>query len=82
MEHSIKLQTGETLYHPLHEELMPAWEAIVIAQESFEGTAEFKGMVASYIAMRLQSEEGCLWEDRSSSWYEDYEQEQREAWSA
>lgn len=81
MEHSIKLQTGETLYHPLHEELIPFWETIVTARE-FEHTEEFKGMVASYIAMRLDTEDGTLWEDRSSSWYEDFESEQRGAWSA
>lgn len=81
MEHSIKLQTGETLYHPLHEELIPAWEAIVTAHEYFGATEEVIAMKKSYIAMRLQKEV-VLWEDRPRSWYEDMEQEQKEAWSA
>lgn len=81
MEHSIKLQSGETLYHPLDEALYPAWEAIVLAQ-SFDGTEAFQNMVTAYLAMRMQSEDGVLHEDRTRSFYEDYEQEQRDSWSA
>lgn len=80
MEHSIKLNSGETLYHPLHEELNTFWEAIVLAQ-SFDGTEEFHNMVTAYLAMRVQSET-VLWEDRTSSWYEDCELAQQAEWSA
>ncbi len=80
MEYSIEI-SNEVVYHPLHEELYPFWNALVTAHNYFIDAEEVIRMKESYIQMRLQMEQ-VLWEDRTSSWEEDYEAAERDAWSA